>query len=209
MTRPDLRDVDGTPTNGGLLCPKLFGPLVDHECACGALQGLRERGRVCERCGVEVTRTIERRRRFAHVELAAPVLHPLAFDLVAALLAVPPARLRAVLAYETTLAGEEPASGEPLSATGAPAIAAVLASLDLERSLARTAIYGELEVEGHAMSIKVAKALVDADDPRAEGSTRARSPRHASSSTRSRPFQMSPHRRATRAGSPRAHGQSV
>jgi hypothetical protein len=132
VTRPDLRDDDGPPAEGGLLCARLFGPLVDYECACGALRGLRERGRVCERCGVEITRSIERRRRFAHVELAAPVLHPLAFDLVAALLAVPTARLRAVLAYETTLAGEEPAGGESLSATGAPAIAAALASLDLD-----------------------------------------------------------------------------
>lgn len=124
----DTWDEDGTPVMGGLLCPRLFGPTVDYECACGALQGMRERGKVCEQCGVECARSFERRRRFAHVELAAPVLHPLAFDVVASLLALSPAQLHAVLAYETTLDGDEPSG----VSSGAPAIAAALASLDLD-----------------------------------------------------------------------------
>ena len=63
------------PEKEGLFCAKIFGPVKDYECLCGKYKGKRYEGTVCDRCGVEVTTTYERRRRFGHIELAAPVSH--------------------------------------------------------------------------------------------------------------------------------------
>ena len=59
----------------GLFDEKIFGPERDFECYCGKYKGIRYRGIVCEKCGVEVTRSIVRRERMGHIELAAPVSH--------------------------------------------------------------------------------------------------------------------------------------
>jgi DNA-directed RNA polymerase subunit beta' len=63
------------PEKDGLFCEKIFGPIKDWECACGKYKGIRFKGIVCERCGVEVTSAKVRRERMGHIELAAPVSH--------------------------------------------------------------------------------------------------------------------------------------
>jgi len=63
------------PERDGLFCQKIFGPVKDWQCACGKYKKLRYRGIVCDRCGVEVTRSLVRRERMGHIELAAPVAH--------------------------------------------------------------------------------------------------------------------------------------
>ncbi len=63
------------PEKDGLFCEKIFGPTKDWECACGKYKRVRFKGIVCERCGVEVTRSTVRRERMGHIELAAPVSH--------------------------------------------------------------------------------------------------------------------------------------
>ena len=63
------------PEKDGLFCEKIFGPVKDWECGCGKYKGIRFKGIVCERCGVEVTSAKVRRERMGHIELAAPVSH--------------------------------------------------------------------------------------------------------------------------------------
>jgi DNA-directed RNA polymerase subunit beta' len=63
------------PEKDGLFCEKIFGPTKDWECYCGKYKRVRFKGIVCERCGVEVTRSKVRRERMGHIELAAPVTH--------------------------------------------------------------------------------------------------------------------------------------
>ena len=60
------------PERDGLFCERIFGPTRDWECACGKYKRPRFKGIVCERCGVEVTRSKVRRERMGHIELAAP-----------------------------------------------------------------------------------------------------------------------------------------
>jgi DNA-directed RNA polymerase subunit beta' len=63
------------PEKDGLFCEKIFGPQKDWECYCGKYKRVRFKGIICERCGVEVTRSKVRRERMGHIELAAPVVH--------------------------------------------------------------------------------------------------------------------------------------
>ena len=63
------------PERDGLYCEKIFGPTKDLECSCGKLKKINNKGKVCDRCGVEVTRSKVRRERMGHIELAAPVTH--------------------------------------------------------------------------------------------------------------------------------------
>ena len=63
------------PETGGLFCERIFGPTKDWECHCGKYKRIRYKGKVCERCGVEVTRAKVRRERMGTIELAAPVSH--------------------------------------------------------------------------------------------------------------------------------------
>jgi len=63
------------PERDGLFCQRIFGPVKDWECDCGRYKKVKYAGIVCERCGVEVTRSKVRRERMAHIELAAPVCH--------------------------------------------------------------------------------------------------------------------------------------
>ena len=75
------------PEKDGLFCERIFGPTKDWECYCGKYKRVRYKGIVCERCGVEVTRSKVRRERMAHIDLAAPVSHIWFFK------GVPPDRL--------------------------------------------------------------------------------------------------------------------
>ncbi len=63
------------PERDGLFCAKIFGPITDWECLCGKYKRMKHRGVVCDKCGVEVTRSRVRRERMGHIELAAPVSH--------------------------------------------------------------------------------------------------------------------------------------
>ncbi len=63
------------PEKDGLFCEKIFGPTKDFECYCGKYKRVRYKGIVCDKCGVEVTRTKVRRERMGHIELASPVAH--------------------------------------------------------------------------------------------------------------------------------------
>ncbi len=63
------------PERDGLFCERIFGPTKDWECHCGKYKKIRYKGKVCDRCGVEVTRAKVRRERMGHIELAAPVSH--------------------------------------------------------------------------------------------------------------------------------------
>lgn len=63
------------PEKDGLFCEKIFGPVKDWECACGKYKGIRYKGIVCDRCGVEVTLKSVRRERMGHISLAVPVVH--------------------------------------------------------------------------------------------------------------------------------------
>ena len=63
------------PEKDGLFCERLFGPTKDWECFCGKYKRIRYRGVICDRCGVEVTRSKVRRERMGHIRLAAPVAH--------------------------------------------------------------------------------------------------------------------------------------
>ena len=63
------------PEKDGLFCAKIFGPINDYECLCGKYKRMKYRGIICERCGVEVTKSKVRRERMSHIQLASPVAH--------------------------------------------------------------------------------------------------------------------------------------
>jgi len=63
------------PERDGLFCAKIFGPVRDFECICGKYKGIKHRGVICEKCGVEVIQSKVRRERMGHIELGAPVAH--------------------------------------------------------------------------------------------------------------------------------------
>ena len=63
------------PEKDGLFCERIFGPSKDWECHCGKYKKIRYKGVICDRCGVEVTKSSVRRERMGHIELAAPVSH--------------------------------------------------------------------------------------------------------------------------------------
>ena len=91
------------PERSGLYCEKIFGPTKDWECSCGKYKRIRFKGKICERCGVEVTRNKVRRERMGHIELAAPVSHIWYFkgtpSRIGQVLDISPKRLEEVLYF--------------------------------------------------------------------------------------------------------------
>jgi DNA-directed RNA polymerase subunit beta' len=76
VTKPETINYrTGRSERGGLFDERIFGPEKDYECYCGKYRRIRYKGIVCEKCGVEVTRSIVRRERMGHIELASPVAH--------------------------------------------------------------------------------------------------------------------------------------
>ncbi|MFA7662871.1 MAG: DNA-directed RNA polymerase subunit beta', partial [Patescibacteria group bacterium] len=76
ITRPETINYrTQRPERDGLFCQKIFGPVKDWQCACGKYKKIRYKGIVCDKCGVEVTRSIVRRERMGHISLCAPVAH--------------------------------------------------------------------------------------------------------------------------------------
>ena len=63
------------PEKDGLFCARIFGPVKDYECLCGKYKRMKFRGIICEKCGVEVTKSNVRRERMGHIDLASPVAH--------------------------------------------------------------------------------------------------------------------------------------
>ncbi len=63
------------PEKDGLFCARIFGPIKDYECLCGKYKRMKFRGIICEKCGVEVTKSNVRRDRMGHIDLATPVAH--------------------------------------------------------------------------------------------------------------------------------------
>ena len=105
------------PEREGLFCERIFGPQKDWECYCGKYKKVRYKGRVCDRCGVEVTRAKVRRERMGHIQLAAPVSHIWYFKGIPSrmglLLNMSPRLLEKVLyfaSYIVTDAGDTPLS---------------------------------------------------------------------------------------------------
>ena len=104
VTRPETINYrTQKPERDGLYCEKIFGPQKDWECACGKYKRIRFKGKICERCGVEVTRNKVRRERMGHIELAAPVSHIWYFkgtpSRIGQVLDISPKRLEEVLYF--------------------------------------------------------------------------------------------------------------
>jgi DNA-directed RNA polymerase subunit beta' len=93
------------PERDGLFCERIFGPVKDYECSCGKYKRIRYRGVICDRCGVEVTKSSERRRRMGHIALAVPVSHIWYFksipSRIGSLLGLSTRELERVLYYES------------------------------------------------------------------------------------------------------------
>lgn len=145
------------PEKEGLFCEKIFGPTKDWECHCGKYKRVRYKGVVCDRCGVEVTKSKVRRERMGHIELAAPVSHIWYFKGIPSkmgiLLDMSPRSLEKVLYFASYIViepGETSLSHKQLlnekeymdyrekygskfrAAMGAEAVKEVLAQIDLE-----------------------------------------------------------------------------
>ena len=144
------------PERDGLFCERIFGPVKDWNCHCGKYKGLRYRGVVCDRCGVEVTQAKVRRERLGHIELAVSVSHIWYFkslpSRIGALLDISMRNLERILYYESyvvmdprgseiekmTLLTEEDLmeareqGQDPLVGMGAPAVQDLLADIDIE-----------------------------------------------------------------------------
>lgn len=91
------------PEKDGLFCERIFGPAKDYECHCGKYKKIRYRGIVCDKCGVEVTKSKVRRERMGHIKLAAPVSHIWYFrgipSRMALMLGISPRQLERVLYF--------------------------------------------------------------------------------------------------------------
>ena len=171
------------PERDGLFCERIFGPQKDWECACGKYKRIRFKGKICERCGVEVTRNKVRRERMGHIELAAPVSHIWYFkgtpSRIGQVLDISPKRLEEVL-YFTKYIVTEPGNtvltkGQLLSekeyadmreryeddfkaAMGAEAIKELLMEIDLEKLSAE--LKEELETTQQGQKrVKILKRL--------------------------------------------------
>ena len=170
------------PERDGLFCERIFGPTKDGECLCGKYKRLKYKGKVCEKCGVEVTTKKVRRERMGHIELAAPVSHIWYFRAIPSriglLLDISPRLLEKVLYFASYIVidpGNTPLSKNQLLSDreyrenyeryedefkvgmGAEAIKELLAELDIEelsRSLKR-----ELDNSSGQKKLRIIKRL--------------------------------------------------
>ena len=103
------------PEKDGLFCERIFGPTKDWECHCGKYKRVRYKGIVCDRCGVEVTKSKVRRERMGHIELAAPVAHIWYFkgipSRIALLLDVSPRNLEKIIYFAAYIVVDKGTSG--------------------------------------------------------------------------------------------------
>ncbi len=170
------------PETGGLFCERIFGPQKDWECHCGKYKRIRYKGKICERCGVEVTRAKVRRERMGSIELAAPVSHIWYFKTIPSrmglALDVSPKALEQVLyfsQYIVTDPGSTPLEKKQLlnekqyldmrekyeddfkAGMGAEAIKTLLSEIDLDKACAE--LREELETASGAKRVKLLKRL--------------------------------------------------
>ncbi len=103
------------PEKDGLFCERIFGPIKDWECHCGKYKRVRYKGIVCDRCGVEVTKSKVRRERMGHIELAAPVAHIWYFkgipSRIALLLDISPRSIEKVIYFASYIVTDKGTSG--------------------------------------------------------------------------------------------------
>ena len=103
------------PEKDGLFCEKIFGPTKDWECHCGKYKRVRYKGIVCDRCGVEVTKSKVRRERMGHIELAAPVAHIWYFkgipSRIALMLDISPRSIEKVIYFASYVVTDKGTSG--------------------------------------------------------------------------------------------------
>jgi DNA-directed RNA polymerase subunit beta' len=103
------------PEKDGLFCEKIFGPTKDWECHCGKYKRVRYKGIVCDRCGVEVTKSKVRRERMGHIELAAPIAHIWYFkgipSRIALMLDISPKNLERVVYFASYIVTDKGTSG--------------------------------------------------------------------------------------------------
>ena len=174
------------PERDGLFCERIFGPMKDWECHCGKYKKVRYKGKVCDRCGVEITRAKVRRDRMGHIELAAPVSHIWYFKGIPSrmglILDMSPRVLEKVLyfaAYVVTDPGRTPLEkkqiltekeyndcvekyGDDFKASmGAEAIKQLLVEIDLEKLAAE--LRDELKKASGQKKLRVVKRLEAAE----------------------------------------------
>ena len=170
------------PERDGLFCERIFGPQKDWECHCGKYKRIRYKGIICDRCGVEVTRSKVRRERMGHIELAAPVSHIWYFKGIPSrmglLLDISPHVLEKVLYFaeyividpgKTELTKKEPLTEKEYNAyyekygdrfragMGAEAIKELLQEIDIEQLC--NELKEELETATGQKKVKIAKRL--------------------------------------------------
>ena len=171
------------PEKDGLFCEKIFGPTKDWECHCGKYKRVRYKGIVCDRCGVEVTKSKVRRERMGHIELAAPVAHIWYFkgipSRIALMLDVSPRNLEKVIYFASYIVTDKGTSGLEKcqvlnekeyhdaeekygkksfkAEMGAEAIRKLLAEIDLEKLTAE--IEKDLETASEQRKAKLIKRL--------------------------------------------------
>jgi DNA-directed RNA polymerase subunit beta' len=174
------------PERDGLFCERTFGPVKDWNCHCGKYKGIRYRGVVCDRCGVEVTQAKVRRERLGHIELAVAVSHIWYFkslpSRIGALLDISMRNLERVLYYESYVVSDpqdapnierfqlltedelidlQEEGYDPIVDMGAPAIKNLLAGIDIEELSAelRTQVRMETSVQRKQEALKRLKVV--------------------------------------------------
>ena len=180
------------PERDGLFCERIFGPQKDWECHCGKYKRIRYKGKICDRCGVEVTRAKVRRERMGHIELAAPVSHIWYFkgipSRIGLMLDISPRLLEKVLYFASYIVidpGFTPLEEKQLlsekeyremreryedsfqAAMGAEAIQELLARIDLEGLSAQ--LHNELHDASGQKRVRLLKRLEAVDAFRLSG----------------------------------------
>ena len=180
------------PERDGLFCERIFGPTKDWECHCGKYKKIRYKGKICDRCGVEVTRAKVRRERMGHIELATPVSHIWYFKGIPSrmglLLDISPRILEKVLyfaAYIVTDPGETPLVKNQIlsekeyrdmrekyeddfrAGMGAEAVKELLQQIDLEQLSEQ--LHAELKTTSGQKKARVVKRLEVVDAFRISG----------------------------------------
>ena len=173
------------PERDGLFCERIFGPVKDWNCHCGKYKGIRYRGVVCDRCGVEVTQAKVRRERLGQIELAVPVSHIWYFkslpSRIGALLDISMRNLERILYYESYVVIDEREApverlqllteeelmeiqdegGDPDVEMGAPAVKRLLEQIDIEELSAelRTQVRMETSIQRKQEALKRLKVV--------------------------------------------------
>ena len=180
------------PERDGLFCERIFGPVKDYECHCGKYKRIRYKGKICDRCGVEVTRAKVRRERMGHIELATPVSHIWYFKGIPSrmglLLDISPRILEKVLyfaAYIVTDPGETPLIKNQIlsekeyrdmrekyeddfdAGMGAEAVKKLLQQIDLEQLSEQ--LHAELKTTSGQKKARIVKRLEVVDAFRLSG----------------------------------------